>query len=347
MQKPIREMSETNITMPRSKIQAVSYHFPEKHLSSVDLEESISAEGGYPVKSGIIETITGIKYRHAADRDTYNSTLAAAACRKLFEERSIDPKSIDLLIFASAGQDIMEPATAHIVSNIIDTKCPVFDLTDACNSFLDALHVGDALIRCGTYKKILIATGEVTTKTIQRKIVDRNDFKECFTGYTFGDAGTAVLLTDAEDGAGIISSSFMADSALWDSAMFPGGGSRFPDTTGLRFHGNGEVLKQAFESIGPSFIDNFLTENETDIPSIRHVFVHQVTKPYLDDFVQNCGFTPEQIEETVSWCGNVAAASIPLQWSLRAEKKLLRSGDLVLMIGMAGGISIGVTLARV
>lgn len=340
-------LPQVNRTMLKSKIQAVSYFFPEKRLSSEDLEHELSKNGTYTVPKGTIELITGIQYRYQSDDVSYHSTLAANACLKLFSEYAIDPQSIDLLIFASAGQDILEPATAHIVQNLIGTHCPVFDLTNACNSFLDALSVADALIKAHGHTRILIATGEVSTKTIKKNIQNRLEFKKNFPSYTFGDAGTAVLVEPTFENSGIISASFAADSAYWDMAMFPGGGSRFPETKDFHFQGNGDALKQYFEKIGPDIIKKFLMKNDLDMDSIQHVLVHQVSVPYLQAFAQACHIPLAKLEDTVSWCGNIAAATLPLQWALRTEKGFFKKGDLVLIVGLAGGVSIGTMLVRI
>ena len=126
--------------------------------------------------------------------------------------------------------------------------------------------------------------------------------------------------------------------------MFKGGGSRYPNSNEMYFEGDGSKLKIAFDTIGPSFIHKFLDKNNYTPKDINHVFTHQVSVPYYDAFKKSCGFIDSQVEETVSWCGNVAAASIPLAWSLRDNRKEMHSGDIVLLVGLAGGISVGVSL---
>jgi 3-oxoacyl-[acyl-carrier-protein] synthase III len=50
------------------------------------------------------------------------SDLAVAAARKLIDEQ---PGDIDLLMIASASQDLIEPATSHIVSAKLGLSAPV------------------------------------------------------------------------------------------------------------------------------------------------------------------------------------------------------------------------------
>lgn len=334
----------TILTMKRSHITAVAYYFPEQVLTSTELENVIGDTGEYQPAAGVIESITGITKRHVSGADEYNSTLAIKAAEKLFDTTEIRKKDIDLLIFASAGQDLIEPATAHIVQKDLGTSCPVIDVTNACNSFINALQIADAFITNGTYQNVLIATGEVSTKSAKLNIKNRADFKQSFPGYTFGDAGTAVLVRPAETNQGIIDMTFTAKSEFWDTAIMAGGGSRFLEAGEQYFQGSGHQLKIAFDTIGPVFIKAFLEKHDLSVDEIQHVFVHQVSVPYLHDFMKGCGFAEGQVEETISWCGNVAAASLPLGWSSRYERNEMKPGDNVLLVGLAGGISLGAAL---
>jgi 3-oxoacyl-[acyl-carrier-protein] synthase-3 len=335
--------------MHNSTISACVHIFPEKVLPSTDLEALIGQNSLYTPTQGIIEATTGIRERHVSRDDEFNSSLAIEACQMLFSSHNnITPSDIDLLIFASAGQDMLEPATAHIVQDSIGTRCPVLDVTNACNSFINALEIADAFIKAGRYQRILIATGEVSTKSAKLVIENKDDFKKSFPGYTFGDIGTAVVVEKSADPAvGILDMCFTADSTHWGDAMLAGGGSRFQNEGGLYFQGSGNELKIAFESIGPEFIRKFLQRNHLNIGDVKHVFIHQVSVPYLQSFMDTCGLTKDQVEETVSTCGNVAAGSLPLAWSLRAGRGELKSGDFVLLVGLAGGISLGTILLRV
>ena len=60
---------------------------------------------------------------------------------------------VDVLIFASAGQDLIEPATANIVQEKLGTACQAFDVKNACNSFLNGLQLAESLILSGAYSQ--------------------------------------------------------------------------------------------------------------------------------------------------------------------------------------------------
>ena len=49
---------------------------------------------------------------------------------------------------------------------------------------------------------------------------------------------------------------------------------------------------------------------------------------------------------TVAEHGNIASATLPLQLRLARDRGMVGSGSLVLMIGLAGGISLGLMVVR-
>ena len=331
-----------------SKIRAVSYYLPERVVASTEIEDILRQKNsGIRIQIGIIESTTGIATRRFSRDDQYNSHLAAQAARQVLETTTVRPEEIDLLIFAAAGQDLLEPATAHIVQQMLGTYCSVFDVKNACNSFVNALQVADAFIAAGQYKKILIATGETPSKSIKWDLKDRNDFKKSFAGYTLGDAGAAALIEKADADSGILSYMGTADSAQWEAGSLPGGGSRHPRGDEYSyFQGDGAALKEAFEKIGPDFLREFLNTQQVTADQIATVFIHQVSVPYLDSFTNAFGLDPAKICKTIDTHGNVAAATIPLGMCLYQEKNLLKTGDLILVVGLAGGISLEAMLMR-
>ena len=230
---------------------------------------------------------------------------------------------------------------------MIGTHCSVFDVKNACNSFVNALQVADSFIAAGRYKKILITTGETPSKSIKWDLKDRSDFKKSFAGYTLGDAGAAALIEKADADSGIISYAGTADSTQWEAGSLPGGGSRHPRGDEYSyFQGDGAALKEAFEKMGPAFLSDFLKNEQVTLDQIVSVFIHQVSVPYLESFTTAFGLDPARICKTVDLHGNVAAATIPLGMRLYQDKELLKTGDLILIVGLAGGISLEAMLMR-
>ncbi|MFG2090205.1 3-oxoacyl-ACP synthase III family protein [Spirillospora sp. NPDC048824] len=335
----------------RARITAVAAHLPERTVTSAEVEARVAAEsatgdGGYRPHPTIVERMTGIRARHVMRDDEQASDLAVAAARGVLAERGIQPAGIDLLVFGSASQDLIEPATAHIVAAKLGATCPVFDVKNACNSFLNGLQTADALIRTGQHERVLVCTGESPSRAIRWKVRDRAQFVDAFAGYTLSDGGAAMLVEAAPDG-GIFYRDFAAVSGAWQIGTLPGGGSMHPrDPDSTYFSGDGRRLKDAFVASGPEIFTTALQKTGLTWDDFAVVAVHQVTLPYLEVLRSILGIPPGRLVVTLRGHGNVASASLPLQIATARAEGRCGPGDRIALIGLAGGVSLGVMFAE-
>ncbi len=117
------------------------------------------------------------------------------------------------MIFASASQDLIEPATSRIVAAKLGLTAPAMDIKNACNSVINAVQVAEALIASRQYRRVLIAIEEQPSHAVHWQVRDQEQFIRSFPGYTMSDGGPAVILEATDDaGTGILDSSFVAVS---------------------------------------------------------------------------------------------------------------------------------------
>jgi len=329
------------------KISGSACYIPEHKMTSRQVEQRIRELSSQRIIPNIIETMTGIKTRHYVQESVTCSDLAVKAANILLEKYTIAKDSIDLLLFSSAGQDLIEPATSHIVQNKLGSAAAVFDIKNACNSFINALQVAEALIKMGQYKRVLITVGETPSKCIKWNVENRNDFKLSFPGYTFGDAGAAVLLEATQDDIGIFYRDFVASSEHWSIGTLPGGGSMHPRGDEYSyFRGDGTSLKDAFATLGTGILDIALRKTGLTYNDFTKIFIHQVSMPFLDTFLKTAGIPRDKVCITLPELGNMAAASLPVGLDTAFREGSIGKGDKILFIGLAGGISFGVVMVQ-
>ncbi|GAB2810115.1 ketoacyl-ACP synthase III [Actinocorallia aurea] len=323
----------------RARIAGVAAYLPDHTVSSAEVESRI---GPYRPHPTIVERMTGIRSRHVMRADQQASDLAVEAAGKLLADSGDEP---DLLLFGSASQDLIEPATAHIAAAKLGLTCPVFDVKNACNSFLNAMQVGDALIRTGQYRRVLVCSGESPSRAVRWSVRDRAQFVDSFAGYTLSDAGAAMLLEAAP--TGLFGFEFAAVSAKWQVGTLPAGGSMHPrDPEYTYFSGDGRRLKDAFLGQGPGLWLDALDKNGLTWDDFKVVLVHQVTLPYLETLRSILGIPADKLVVTLPEHGNVASATLPLQLAQAVAEGRLTPGDKVAFVGLAGGVSLGVAFAE-
>jgi 3-oxoacyl-[acyl-carrier-protein] synthase-3 len=333
--------------MARARITGVATHLPARLRHSHEVEAEIARRSnGFVPRANIIEAMTGIRSRHVADDGVQASDLAVSASVKVLADRGIAPSELDLVLFASASQDMVEPATGHIVCAKLGARCPTFDVKNACNSMLNGIQVAESLIAAGRCARVLVTTGETPSRAIRWRVRDFAQFAQAFPGYTLSDGGAAVLLERSATG-GIFHRSFLADSAHWQVGTLPGGGSahpRDPEYTYYRMDGRG--LRRAFEAIGRAPLDAALADAGVTWADFAVICVHQVAMPYLAALIERGGLPSDRLVVTLPEHGNLVSVSLPFQLSTAIQRGRAAPGDRVALIGLAGGVSLGVVFAE-
>ncbi|MFJ6631860.1 3-oxoacyl-ACP synthase III family protein [Streptomyces sp. NPDC091376] len=329
---------QTSDPRPRVGITAVGSALPDAVVTSGSLQREATRGIGKALPGTLLAQATGIRTRRVAADDEYASTLAVRAARQALAAASLDPYDIDLLLFASASRDMVEPATAHMVQAELGTRAHALDVTNACNSFVNGIDLARTMIQAGRARRALVVTGETPSRAVRRAPADFAAFRDGFAGYTFGDAGAAVVLEEVTRG-GIVDVDTETRSEHWDVGGIPGGGSRHPRGDQYTyFRGDGHELRGVFEKTGTSVVERTLDRAGLGWDDFARVLVHQVTVPYLERFAELTGVPPQKLVVTVPELGNVASASIGVQ--LHRVFGELVPGDRVLFVGLGGGISI-------
>lgn len=299
---------------------------------------------------GLLERFTGVKGVHVRDQDQQASDLAVEAAAKVLATAGTDISDVDLLLFASSCQDLLEPATAHIVAAKLEATCPVFDVKNACNSVLNALQVARALIETGQHRTILITCGETPTLGTRWHLPDVRTLHSAAVGYTVSDAGAAMLLTAGPAGEhdpGILTTRFSAESAAWEVCTVQAGGSMSwrPGSDEPTFvHMQGDMA-----AAGRQHATRALAGYQPEFELIRSsafIAIHQISVAQFHETITALNLPEERCMLTVADHGNAASASLPLQLAQAQQTGRVGPGDLVTLIGFASGFSAGLTIIR-
>jgi 3-oxoacyl-[acyl-carrier-protein] synthase-3 len=328
-----------------TRIAGLGVYLPETQRRTADTEATLRERNPHVrLATGLIGRMTGVRSVHVRPDGWQASDLAVAAARRALEQ---SPGPVDLVLFASASQDLVEPATSHIVAAKLGVDAPVMDVKNACNSVVNAMQVADALIRAGGHRRVLIASGEGPSVAVRWDVRDHDEFIRSFPGYTMSDGGAALVLEAHEGDAGILASRFVAASHHWEVGTLPGGGTLRPhDPEAAYFDMDGHALQQAFLELGPQPVLDLLAENSWTWDDFDLVAIHQVALPYLPPIFDRLGVPGDRTVLTIAEHGNLASVTLPLQLQLARERGMVRDGSRVLLIGLAGGISLGLLAVR-
>jgi acyl-CoA:acyl-CoA alkyltransferase len=330
-------------TMGHSRVISTGVYIPEQKVTSREILESFDSKNQFDIPYDWLERTTGIKERRVAPESWFPSDMAIIAARDALERAAILPADIDVIIFAGVFRDHIEPASAHRVQNALGAKhAIVFDVTNACHGFMNAIHLVDALIATGQARRGLVVTGEQSSLAVRRateilrKTENREIFKGLAGGLTLGDAGAAMVL----------------------------GPKLHPDTGFMGF-----MLRSQGEHLGLCTYGERGNESvpvQTDMPTIVKAHLQMHAEMY-NESLRRLGWKMEEIQKfvahqvgikafkmhsdysgvpttlmsnTINVMGNLVTATIPVNLHQLAENKELEDGMKVFIAGAGSGLSI-------
>src|SRR3954468_4938945 len=147
--------------MRRARIAGTGRAVPDKVLTNDDLSKMVATSDEW------IRQMTGIGERRILEEGRTTSDLASLAGKRACETAEIDPKEVDCIIVATISPDMPMPAVAVTVQQKLGAgPCAAFDISAACAGFIYGLSVGDAFIKNGTFKKVLVVGVEILSRVV-------------------------------------------------------------------------------------------------------------------------------------------------------------------------------------
>ncbi len=317
----------------RSVLLGVGSHLPGRVVTNDELAARVDTSDEWIIAR------TGIRERHIAEEGEKTSDLALAAARKALEAAGRTADDVDLVIVATTTPDLTFPATAARVQAALGvTKGAAFDLQAVCSGFIFALSTADNALVRGQAKCALVIGAETFSR-----IVDWEDRGTCVL---FGDGAGAVVLEaqERDDDRGVISAFLRTDGRMHDLLYVDGGPSQTGTTGKVRMVGNA-VFRNAVEHISGAMLEACALAGVT-LDQVDWFVPHQANQRILDGVARKLGIDVEKVISTVALHGNTSAASVPLALDVAVRDGRIKTGDLVLMEALGGGLTWGAALVR-
>ena len=293
-----------------------------------------------------ITTRTGIKERRWVSDDESTSTMAVEAARRALDDAGMTADQLDLIICCTATPDQLCPPTATWIQGALGCHgVASFDLSAACSGFIYGMIAAAGFVVSGMHRRVLVVGAETLSR-----FADPQDRTVCVL---FGDAAGAAVIGPAErEDQGIWHWELGCDGSRADHIVFPAGGSRLPTSAStvaenlqfIRMKGR-EVFKFAVGKM-QDMIDRALAELKIEPSEIALVIPHQSNLRIIESARDRLGLPREKVAVNIDRCGNTSAASVPLALDDGRRKGQLRTGDLVIMLGVGAGLTWGLMAVR-
>jgi 3-oxoacyl-[acyl-carrier-protein] synthase III len=325
----------------KAKISGIGKYVPPKILTNHDLEKLVETNDEW------ITSRTGIKERHIAGEGETSSTMGAKAAEKAIEMAGISKDEIEMIIFCTITPDMVFPASACLVQDLL--KIPntgTVDIEAACSGFIYGLSMANAYIASGMYKNILVIGAETLSR-----ITDWQDRNTCVL---FGDgAGAAVVSrADESDKSGILGFKLYGNGAYKDLLYVEAGGSFKPathETVDQRLHfvkmnGN-STFKLAVRTMSDE-LEELLRQFEINAEDIKCLIPHQANLRIINGVADRLHFPIEKVFINLHKYGNTSSATIPIALAEAVEENKIKKGDLIAFVAFGGGFTSGACVLR-
>lgn len=185
-------------------IEALAVALPEEIWTSADVERRLAPlYERLKLPVGRLELMTGIRERRMWPEGTRPSDASAAAGKAVLAQSAITAEQVELFIHAAVSRDMLEPATASFAHRKIGlpATAQIFDVSNACLGFLNALTIAAGLIESGHIRCAMIVSGEngrplveQTLRTLVEKPLTRNEIKPFFANLTIGSGAVGAIV---------------------------------------------------------------------------------------------------------------------------------------------------------
>jgi 3-oxoacyl-[acyl-carrier-protein] synthase III len=318
----------------RSILAGVGAYLPERVVTNDELARTVETSDEW------IRERTGIRQRHIAAAHETAAFMGTAAARAALADARANAAEIDAIILATSTPDQAFPATALRVQAALGvTRGFGFDLAAACAGFIYALSVADAMIRAGQARGALVIGSEVYSRIL--------NWQDRGTCVLFGDGAGAVYLRAGEGSGsdqGILSTHLHSQGTLGDVLYVDGAVGRRDKPGHLVMNGR-EVFRHAVVRLAEA-VEEALAANGLEKRDVDWLVPHQANLRIIDAMGRKLGLPRERVVVTVDRHANTSAASVPLALAEARADGRIRTGDLVLMEALGGGLTWGSALVR-
>lgn len=234
------------------------------------------------------------------------------------------------------------PTTSALLARelgVPDGRLESFDINTTCLSFLTALDKITMMMWAGGYGNVLIVSSEIASRGLPWG-------SDPATAALFGDGAAAMVLTPGGDR--IAASKFRTYPSGWDLCQIQSGGTRhdfhldrasFEDHSFFEMQGR-DLYRLTFRAF-PGFVTELLDDAGWRLSDIDAVIPHQASPHAIAHMKKACGFSDDQVVETIQETGNMIAASIPHAFDRARRDGRIGEGSNVLILGTSAGLSIG------
>ncbi|MEZ4371790.1 MAG: 3-oxoacyl-ACP synthase [Polyangiaceae bacterium] len=321
-------------------------YWPEQ----IQTAREIAELSGLPVQ--VLEEKIGVRQKRVAGPEDHCSVMAAKAGEVALRRARVDADDVDLVLYhGSEFKDHVVWSAATKVQALLGCRrAAAFEAYALCAGTPVALKIARGLMRDDeSLRRVLLVTA-----SRESDLVSYQDAGARFM-YSFGAGGGALLLSRDLPEHQLLGSAVISDGSLSDNVVMPAGGSRKPcsaETTAAEHRLTTWRLEEMGARLAEVSMPNFeavvrraLEGTGKQPHEIAFLGAVHMKRSFHKALLDRLGL-PENRAIYLEDYGHVQSVDQVLALELAAERGLLTSGDLVVLLGAGTGYTWSATAIR-
>lgn len=280
-----------------------------------------------------------IQERRWMNKEQRTSDLIIPAAEEALKNANIHPQDLDLIIVSTDTPDYLSPSTASVIQYRLGaTNAGTFDINTACAGFVTGCEIASKFIAADQkYKNILVVGAYGMSKYL-----NMDDYK---ITSLFADGASAAVLAPSTNGHGYLASTMYTDGQYHDYMGIYAGGTAKPithDVVENREHLLAFPKRIPPETNGihwPRLTHNLMDQIKKTPQDVKHFFITQFNVQSIYETMDKLNLPRDRAHYVMHKYGYTGSASIGMCIAEAVKDHKLKKGDLCLMLGSGGGMS--------
>lgn len=316
-----------------ARLVSTARYLPEIEVSNDALRQRFDTR--FPEFVDKMEASSGIRSRWLAPDTWSTSDVALPAARLALERAGRKPEDVDLIILGTDSPDYITPATSVVLQHKLGAKnAGTFDVGCACASFPTGIAAAAGIIATNAAVRTVLVVGVYRMS----RLTDADDPMIFF----YGDGSGAAVL-EGGDEPGFLGAAFQADGSYHSYWGIYSGGTFEPATEESVKAGRTKVrMVQRYppeinHEGWPRLVRTLAGDVGFAVRDIDFIVFTQVRKPSIELVMQDVGLPMAKTHTVMEQCGYTGSACIPMALDDAREKKKVRAGALLVLVGSGVG----------
>ena len=322
--------------MRKAYIAGTGIYHPEKLIPNSWFNEKY----GMDIDTFLREK-RNIHQRYFMAENQATSDLIIPAVEQSLQRAGITAEDVDLLIVATDTPDYLSPSTASVVQHKMGLKnAGTFDINTACAGFVTALDMASKYIAADEQYRNIVVVGAYGMS----KYLNWDDYK---IASLFADGAGAVVVKGSSDPKhpGVLASKLFSLGEFHDYMGVYAGGTFQPITEEV-VKNKGHLLNfakripvETNSTHWPRLVRLLLDRSNKRLEDVKLFFLTQINIGTIQDTMKALGLPENMSYNIMDRYGYTGSASIGMAVADAANHHRLKKGDLVVLVGSGGGVS--------